>query len=342
MSKDHSYADAGRQDSGETWPGTRRSMLSGAMTLGASVAGLGLFPAGGRAETSGDAVNIKVEIGSTVLSGLYRGASNPKALIFCIHGGSYTSRYFGFRSQKSATLLDIAPEFGYSVVAIDRPGYGAAENLVVNFDRQAEILREAAARSLAQYAPASPGVFIVGHSIGAMLAMLIASGPGTLDIAGIDLNGAGISYRPASEKGLAAYAAMANPPREPDRERRLKRMFGPAGTYDPNVADEDLKSAPLSQPSEIKEAIGWPDRVRSVAATVAVPVNFSLSEFDALWEATPDKLAQASALFAQSPFVEARVQRFAGHSVHLHRVARVYNLRTIAFQDDCLNASRRT
>jgi pimeloyl-ACP methyl ester carboxylesterase len=284
---------------------------------------------------------MQIEAANTSLSGVFRGAQNPKALIFCIHGGSYTSRYFGFQSQKRASLLDLAPEFGYSVLAIDRPGYGTAESLVVSFDQQAEILREAAAKCFAQYAPSTSGVFIVGHSIGGMLAMLIASQPGDLRLLGIDLNGAGISYRPASEKALSAYVAMAHPPREPDKERRLKRMFGPVGTFDPEVADEDFKTAPLSQPSEIKEAVGWPARVQGVASTIKVPVNFSLSEFDALWESSPDKINQAAAMFTQAPLVEGRVQRFAGHSVHLHRVARAYNLRTIAFVDDCLNAPQK-
>ena len=287
-------------------------------------------------------MNIQIDAGNTSLSGLFHNAKNPKALVFCIHGGSYTSRYFGFQSQKRSSLLDLAPKFGYSVLAIDRPGYGAAESLVISFDQQAEILREAAIKCFAQYAPSTSGVFIVGHSIGGMLAMLIASQPGDLRLLGIDLNGAGISYRAASEKALSAYAAMTNPPREPDKDRRLQRMFGPAGTFDREVADEDLKSAPLSQPSEIKEAIGWPNRVQSVASAITVPVNFSLSEFDALWDSSPDTINQASGMFAQSPLVEARVQRFAGHSVHLHRVARAYNLRTVAFLDECLNVPRST
>jgi pimeloyl-ACP methyl ester carboxylesterase len=281
-------------------------------------------------------VNIRIDAGSTSLSAIFCGAKNAKALIFCIHGGSYTSRYFNFESQKGSTIFDVAPALGYSVLAVDRPGYGAAEDLLLNFDRQAEILREAAAKSLAQYAPSTAGAFIVGHSIGAMLAMLVASDPGDLRLLGIDLNGAGVAYRPASEKILSAYVAMPDPPREPDKERRLKRMFGPAGTFEPDVADEDFRSAPLSQPAEIKEAVDWPSRAQSVAAAIKVPVSYSLSEFDALWDSSPDKIDRASALFTQSPLVEARMQRFAGHSVHLHHVARAYNLRTIAFADDCL------
>jgi hypothetical protein len=74
-------------------------------------------------------------------------------------------------------------------------------------------------------------------------------------------------------------------------------MFGPVGTFDHEVADEDFKSAPLSQPSEITEAIGWPNRVQSVASAIKVPVIFSLSEFDALWESSPDKVTQASGMY---------------------------------------------
>lgn len=314
---------------------SRRGALLGAAGLASAGGAAGALSGSAQAQSAESAQPIAITIDGTTLSGRHRGVPQPKALIFCIHGGSYTSRYFDFQSQAGETLFALAPQYGYSVLAIDRPGYGAADKLSMDFDAQAALLRKAAAAALKQYAPDSAGVFLVGHSIGAMLAMLMAAGEqGTY--LGLDLNGAGLAYRASSRQGLTQYVAMPSPPREPNRAARLGRMFGPSDTFAAAAAEEDFTAAPLSQPAEIKEAIGWDERVLKIAPTIKMPVNFSLSEFDALWEATPEIIARARTLFAASPLLEARVQRFAGHSVHLHKIARAYNLRTIAFADECL------
>jgi pimeloyl-ACP methyl ester carboxylesterase len=278
---------------------------------------------------------IEIKVGATTLSGIFRPAIDARALIFCIHGGSYTSRYFDFKSQRGETLFDLAPQFGYSVLAIDRPGYGAAEKLMVSFDEQAALLTEAVDKARSQFAGNTKGVLLVGHSIGAMLAMLMAA-RSKAGLLGLDLNGAGLEFRGDAKEGLKKYVSMANPPREPNKAARLNRMFGPAGTFKPEAAEEDFAAAPLSQPGEIREAIGWEQRVSEVAPKIAVPVNFSLSDLDALWKSDATIVERCARLFTRSPLVEARIQWRAGHSVHLHEAARAYNLRTIAFLDDCM------
>jgi pimeloyl-ACP methyl ester carboxylesterase len=281
--------------------------------------------------------------GADALSGRFAPAEGgaSKALIFAIHGGSYTSHYFGFASLAGATLFDLAPKFGYAVLAIDRPGYGAAVERQLGFDAQAAALAEAIREADARFGAGGSGVFLVGHSIGAMLAMLIAANHDPGRLLGLDLSGAGIVYRQESLAALKTYAALADPPRAPNREARRARMFGPAWTCSAAAIEEDFATAPLSQPHEIREALGWGERMAAVAARIEVPVNVAIGEFDALWDSSPAALARIRDAFTASPAMDVRMQPAAGHCNHLHHAGRAYNLRTLAFFDECLIARAR-
>jgi pimeloyl-ACP methyl ester carboxylesterase len=276
--------------------------------------------------------------GATALSGRFTPAAGgaPRALIFAIHGGSYTSRYFGFESLAGGTLFDLAPRLGYAVLAIDRPGYGAAADRPLDFDGQAKALAAAIREAAARYGAGGAGTFLIGHSIGAMLAMLIAAHEDAGALLGLDLSGAGVVYRADSLAGLRAYAALADPPRAPHREARRARMFGPLWTRSEAAVEEDFATAPLSQPHEIREALGWGERMKAVAARIALPVNFMVGEYDALWESSPEAIAQIRAAFTAAPRAEIRRQPGSGHCNHLHRAGRACNLRALAFFDECL------
>jgi len=281
--------------------------------------------------------------GAETLSGRFAPASGgtPRALIFAIHGGSYTSHYFGFESLAGGTLFDLAPRLGYAVLAIDRPGYGAAADRPLDFDSQAKVLAAAIREAAVRYGGGRAGTFLVGHSIGAMLAMLIAADEDAGALLGLDLSGAGIVYRAESLAGLRAYVALADPPRAPNREGRRARMFGPPWTRSDAAVDEDFATAPLSQPHEIREALGWGERMPAVASRIALPVNFVVGEFDALWDASPEAIARIRHAFTAAPRAEVRMQPDAGHCSHLHHVGRACNLRALAFFDECLIARDR-
>ncbi|MBS4103288.1 hypothetical protein [Tsukamurella paurometabola] len=66
----------------------------------------------------------------------------PRALIVARHGGAYDGEYY----TGPDSLLALGPRLGYSVAAIDRPGYGASAALPagdLTFDRQTELLTAA-------------------------------------------------------------------------------------------------------------------------------------------------------------------------------------------------------
>ena len=72
-------------------------------------------------------------------------------LLAALHGGTYTSAYFGVAGGPSGSFLEIAARNGFPVLAVDRPGYGESTLLADGentFARQAEILDQAITAAL--------------------------------------------------------------------------------------------------------------------------------------------------------------------------------------------------
>ena len=60
------------------------------------------------------------------MSALVAEADDPKAVIVAIHGGGTTAIYFDCPGHPAFSLLRRGAAAGYTVVAIDRPGYGSS------------------------------------------------------------------------------------------------------------------------------------------------------------------------------------------------------------------------
>ncbi|HEY0938290.1 MAG TPA: alpha/beta fold hydrolase, partial [Trebonia sp.] len=113
-------------------------------------------------------------------------------LLAALHGGTYTSAYFGVAGGPSGSFLDIAGRNGFAVLTVDRPGYGASALLPEEentFARQAEILDHVIAAALDVW-PAS-GVVLVGHSIGGMISLEIAARHPRWPLIGVTTSGNG-------------------------------------------------------------------------------------------------------------------------------------------------------
>ena len=88
---------------------------------------------------------VSIDAGNVKLSGRFLPAVNgdPRALLVAVHGGAYTSKYF---DTPPSSLLDFCASLGYSILALDRPGYGAATSIPfdqLSFDGQVPVLRQA-------------------------------------------------------------------------------------------------------------------------------------------------------------------------------------------------------
>ncbi len=60
------------------------------------------------------------------MSALIAEAPTPRAVIVAIHGGGTTAIYFDCPGHPSSSLLRTGAAAGFTVVALDRPGYGSS------------------------------------------------------------------------------------------------------------------------------------------------------------------------------------------------------------------------
>jgi len=144
--------------------------------------------------TAGTATDARAGTGAGTRAGTGDGHGRP--LIVALHGGTYTARYYDVAGSPQGTFMDLAAAAGYPVVCFDRPGYGGSEALPPaenTFARHAQLLADAIGQAAARF-PAD-GVFLTGHSIGGMIAMMIAAGDIDFRLTGLSVTGMGAVIR---------------------------------------------------------------------------------------------------------------------------------------------------
>jgi len=115
-------------------------------------------------------------------------------------------------------------------------------------------------------------------------------------------------------------------------------MYGPEETFDAaRQATYTALQRPIPMP-ELIDVVAWSDRLPSVAAVIDVPVRATLAEHDNIWQSDQAARTALRQRFTSCPSI--RVESFpgAGHSIELHRGARAYVLRQLAFTEECLSA----
>ncbi|HEY1488919.1 MAG TPA: alpha/beta fold hydrolase [Micromonosporaceae bacterium] len=281
-----------------------------------------------------DLVPVKLDVDGLTITALGAGESGSgKPLIAALHGGTYTARYFDVAGSAQGSFMDVAAAGGYQVVSFDRPGYGGSTALAPadnTFDRHAELL----AAAVSQVAGDRP-VMLVGHSIGGMIALMIAGGHHDFRLVGASVTGMGAVIR----RGGAADALASLPPDETidlPYDQRDMVMFGPPGTF---TADGVEQAHGSYAPTPVRELIAAPrwadDTLPDLAPRIDVPVHNALAEFDALWDSTPENVATFASLLTGAPFVTASIARGTGHSIDHHILGHALHLRQLAFAEEC-------
>ncbi|MHA6761391.1 alpha/beta hydrolase [Streptacidiphilus sp. PAMC 29251] len=268
------------------------------------------------------------------LTGITKGTARAGIpLIVTLPGGTYGARYFDVAGSGQESFMDLAAANGYQVVSLDRPGYGGStpfdpqEN---TFEHHAQVLSAA----IAQAAGDRP-VLLVGHSIGGMIALMIAASSPDFWLIGASVTGMGaVIRRGGPAEALASLPADATV--DLPYEERDKVMFGPPGTF----TGDGLKRAHDSYaPVPVRELIQaprWPeDILPGIAPLLDVPVHNVLGEYDALWDSTAENVARFAGLLTAVPFVEAGIARGTGHSIDHHTLGRALHLRQLAFAEEC-------
>ncbi|MFF7334984.1 alpha/beta fold hydrolase [Streptomyces sp. NPDC008150] len=259
-----------------------------------------------------------------------------KPLIAALHGGTYTAQYYDVAGSRDGSFLDVAVAHGHPVVAFDRPGYGgssALEPAANTFSRHADMLANALAQATERLGADS--VFLVGHSIGGMIALMIAAAQPDIPLIGVSATGMGAVI----PSGGAAEALGSLPPDDTvdlPYDQRDQVMFGPAHTYRAEGVRQAHASYAPTPVRELIQAPKWPtEHLPALAPRVRVPVHNALAEFDALWSSGAANVAAFAALFTEAPFVDAGVARGTGHCIDHHTLGVATQLRQLAFAEEC-------
>ncbi len=267
-----------------------------------------------------------------------RPAAPDAPLIIALHGGTYTSAYFDL---PGFSLIERAADAGIPIVALDRPCYGETTPL----DPGSETIRNSAERldaiiaALVGPAP-ERAVVLLGHSIGAAIALAIAARQPSWPLIGVAVSGMCLDSPP--EAGAAWASLPETTMVELPAALKNAVMFGPPETFDASMPglshDAD---APVPRAELIDIVTGWPAIAPELLGKVRVPVHYRLAEHDRLWVGGADEVARFAALLAAAPDVDAALRPGTGHCTDLHRDGAAFQDEQLAFARRCAATTAR-
>ncbi|WP_328928670.1 lysophospholipase [Streptomyces sp. NBC_00190] len=270
---------------------------------------------------------ITLDAAGTPLSALLREPSEgpPRATVVAVHGAGMNSGYFDGQAHPDLSLLTLGARLGYTVLAVDRPGYGQSAAALPegqSVTEQAATLA-AAVRDFAAREQTGAGLFLLAHSFGGKVALLTAADHAWPDLLGLEISGCGHRYAPDAFTGEGA-------------SRGGRRSWGPLRLYPPNTfatCGSIVGPVPAREQADIAR---WPEVFRDAAGRVRVPVRFTFAEHEPWWRYDRDALAELRSRLTDAPHVTVDRQPGAGHNISLGHAARSYHLRCFGFFEDCL------
>ncbi|GAA2025893.1 alpha/beta hydrolase [Agromyces tropicus] len=238
-------------------------------------------------------------------------------LVIALHGGTYTSEYFDIPGY---SLLDRATERGIPVIALDRPNYVDSSPLESEDSiilANAAVLGDAIGSIWEQYGEASPGIVLLGHSIGGAVATAIAASAPSWPLLGLATSGCLVRV-PQESRG--AWESLPPIPMiDLPVPMKDQVMFGPAGTFADDMPAASHPSNTLVPKVELLDITGgWIGRRAEMCAQVDVPVYHRQGEFDALWVTDQGEVEQYRAGFTAAPTVDIELQLGSGHCIDFH------------------------
>ncbi|MFM9448326.1 alpha/beta hydrolase [Streptomyces acidiscabies] len=280
-------------------------------------------------EPAAGARRITLDASGVALSALLSepAGAPPRAVVVALHGGGMNADYFAAPADPSLSLLSYGSALGFTVLALDRPGYRAsAARLPDGLGPRAQApLITAALADFAARHPTGAGFFLLGHSYGGKVALVTAAEQPPPGLLGVDVSGCGYAY--ALDPAEVARAMERG---------KSSKSWGPLRFYPPGTFTA-MRDVVEPMPHAEREGLArWPELLRATAPGVRAPVRFTFAEHEALWRHDPAALAELTALFGAGARVAVDRQAQAGHNIGLGRSARAYHLRALAFLENCL------
>lgn len=268
------------------------------------------------------------------MSGLLAEApGTPTAVVIAVHGGATTAAYFDCPGHPELSLLRTGPQLGFTVLALDRPGFGASALYAEEFvdpDRRVAMAYTAIEKMLGDR-DRGAGLFVLAHSNGTELALRLAAHPRGADLLGVEISGTGLQQQD-SARAVLAGASVDN---VPTGLRGL--LWEPAEVYPEGISSAvRIKTGPISPGYEATVVADWAGIVTELAARVRVPVRYTLAEHERVWRTDDEAVAAVTAMFDAAPHVETHRQQAGGHNLSLSHVAPAYHRNALSFAEQCL------
>jgi pimeloyl-ACP methyl ester carboxylesterase len=268
------------------------------------------------------------------MSALVSEAPEPKAVIVAIHGGGTTALYFDCPGHPSYSLLRKGAALGFTVVALDRPGYGSSApypDAMTRGEQRVDLAYGAVDRILGER-PRGAGLFLMGHSGGCELVLWMAADERGGDLLGLELAGTGRHWHPAARELLKTATRQSRP------AGMRELLWSPERLYPPEILT-GVTVSPSAPAYEDQAVSDWARQTfPALAPAVRVPVQFSIAEYERVWQTDDSALTEITALFSGSPRFTVNRQPEAGHNISLGHTAADYHAKVFEFADLCVAA----
>lgn len=274
------------------------------------------------------------------MSGLIAEAAEPRAVVVAFHGGSSTAAYFDCPGHPPLSLLRLGAQHGYTMVALDRPGYGSSAPYpdAMELPEQRVALAYGAIDKILGLNSRGAGLFLVGHSAGCELVVRMAADGQAehADLIGLELAGTGVQY----DAAMADIMKSATATQRPTGLREM--LWQPLELYPPDVLS-GMTNSSTGALYEVGMTKSWPRQdFPALAPRVRAPVQFSVAEHERVWRSDPETLARIRAMFTASPRFVINEQSSTGHNLSLSINAAAYHEKVLSFVGECVVAHRDT
>lgn len=287
-------------------------------------------------------------------------SSKGTPLIICLHGSSYSAKYFDAHANYS--MRNISTQLTIPVIALNRPGYkqtpelGRTSNTGSDTHLQNEALwlhRLVLPTIWRAYGPplGATSIILMGHGIGGAVALITSSLSCTdspseraYPLAGLILTGMGTRQvmelnddtikreGPFDENGEPLYQHW-------NMGNKTKLMLNSALGHSPieTIKAHEAISCPglTSESLDFNHPDNYPRYWRSMAAQIDVPVMYFLADMDLLWDASMERISDFTSAFLSAPRVESGILRGAGHCIELSWLGPCWYLRCAGFATCC-------
>ncbi|WP_109530411.1 MULTISPECIES: alpha/beta hydrolase [Nocardia] len=279
---------------------------------------------------------VVAEFDGIPVSGLLAEAPAPRAVLVALHGGATDSTYFDCPGHPELSLLRLGQRLGYTVLALDRPGYGSSAPFTEELtpaQRRVDLMY-GVVDSLLANRERGAGVFLMAHSAGCELALRMASADRGADLLGLELAGTGRNHHPKAQEVL--WGPRSEGGRRPIGLGGL--LWKPRRLYPPSLGGGAIYvPGPKLEAQTIAD---WAEHhFPSLAARVRIPVRYTAGEYEAIWRNDPEEVARIGALFEAAPRVVLNLQPNTGHNASLGYTAAAYHLKVLSFVEECVVAA---